>query len=177
MNNNSKMEKHTILIILLSLLLIVFETNVISNAQVRDPNQMKKRNTEKEAEQNLTFFRIDSLLNSRQFVFQAEFNQGSDMVFVVVDSSYGEVQDGNRNNLQGHITQYEVKKNEKKKTLSVTIKMRGVLSTADVFIFIGTDRNGKATVKSEFPGYFSFYGNVVEFENANIYEGPSHFVH
>ncbi|MBL7111197.1 MAG: hypothetical protein ISS19_04575 [Bacteroidales bacterium] len=171
------MKRKSFLIFLLTFAINPIITDFTLKAQVSDSKPAGDRKLEKETGQLLAFSRIDSLVNSRQFVFQAEYNQGSDMVFVVVDSLFGEVQNGNRNNLQGQITHCEVKKNEKKKNLTVSIKMRGEIYTADAFLFIDSYGNGKATVKSEFPGNFSFFGRVVEFENASIYEGPSHFVH
>lgn len=161
----------------LTLFINLVVSNTISFAQDNDSGSSKKSTTKKEIEKNIAFAKTDSLINSRQFVFQAEFNQGSDMIFVVVDSSYGEVQAGNRNNLEGRITDYKVTKNEKSKSFSITIKMRGQMYTADVFLYIGTYGNGRATVKSEFPGYFAFDGNLFDFENCTIYEGKSHFVH
>jgi putative protein kinase ArgK-like GTPase of G3E family len=95
----------------------------------------------------------------------------------VVDSSYAMIQNGNRNNLDGQITRCEIKKDDKRKTIAITIMMRGAMSTADVFIFVGASGSGKATIKSDFPGYFSFDGQLLDFENATIYDGGSHFVH
>ena len=137
----------------------------------------KNKSAEKETKQKIEFSRIDSLVNCRQFVFQSEYNMSSDLVFVLVDSLYGAVQNGIRNNLQGSITQYEVSKNEKKRTLSVTIKLRGEIYSGDVFLFIGEYGLGKATIKSDSPGYFSFDGKLVDFEDARVNEWPSHFVH
>ena|GEM_PF-3909456 len=151
--------------------------NAISWAQEGDVKRTGKSGPDKDAQEHVTFARIDSLITSRQFVFQSEYSQESYLVFVLVDSIFGEVQNGNRNNLQGRITEYEVKKNEKKRNLSVTIKMRGEMYTADVFLFIGPSGNGRATVSSEFPGNFSFNGSVVDFEHSSIYEEPSHFIH
>jgi len=165
------------LLLLLAITFTSFITNHTLTAQVSDSNPGKNKKLEKEKELSLAFARTDSLVNSRQFVFQPELYQGSYMTFVVVDSLFGEVQHGNRNNLQGRITQYEVKKNEKKKNLSVLVKMRGAMHTADVFIFVGANGKGKATVKSDIPGNFSFTGYLMNFENADIYEGPSHLVH
>ena len=140
---------------------IFFLTVALPAQTVQKP--AKKTKAERLAEQAEAFSKIEDLINTRQFVFQAEFNQGSDMIFVVVDSVYGEVQNGNRNNLQGKITEYEVEKDKKGKNLSV-------------FLFIGPYGDGRATVRGEFPGYFSFDGKVVDFENAQIYEGRSHFI-
>lgn len=153
---------------------IFFLTVALPAQTVQKP--AKKTKAERLAEQAEAFSKIEDLINTRQFVFQAEFNQGSDMIFVVVDSVYGEVQNGNRNNLQGKITEYEVEKDKKGKNLSVSIKMRGDIYTSDVFLFIGPYGDGRATVRGEFPGYFSFDGKVVDFENAQIYEGRSHFI-
>ncbi len=170
------MKRKTFLVFLLTFTFNLFIANVII-AQVSDPNHKTNTKPDKEKDQSVAFARTDSLINSRQFVFQAVYGQGSDMVFVVVDSLFGEVQNGNRNNLQGQITQCEVKKNERKNNLTVSIKMRGEIYTADIFLFIDSSGSGKATIKSEFPGNYSFFGNVVDFETADIYEGPSHFVH
>lgn len=172
------MKKKTNFFLLLSLIVIIFLAGIQAFAQENDSKSSRqKKSDRKEAEQKIEFTRIDSLVNRHQFVFQSEYIMSPDMVFVLVDSLYGAVQNGIRNNLQGRITQYEVTKNEKKKTFSITIKMRGELYSADVFLFIGEYGVGKATIKSDSPGYFSFDGKLVDFENATINEWPSHFVH
>jgi hypothetical protein len=162
------------------LLILAFDvcfTSADLTAQERNPKPVSDRKLEKEKKQALAFARTDSLVSSRQFVFEAEFSQGSDLVYVVVDSIYGEVQNGNRNNLQGHITQFEVTRDQKRKELSVSMKMRGVINTADVFLFISSYGSGKATVKSDFPGNFTFYGKVTDFKSTTIHQEPSHMVH
>ena len=171
------MNKKAFLVFHLTLALNALMNNGTSIAQISYLELTGNRKPDKETEQALSFARMDSLVNSRQFVFLAEFNEGSDMVFVLVDSLFGEVQNGNRNNLQARITEFEVKKNGKRKNLSVTIKMRGEIHIADAFLFIDAYGSGKATVRSEFPGNFTFFGNVSDLEHAQIYEGPSHLVH
>ena len=143
-------------------------------AQVRDYNPARDRRSEKDAEQAQAFTRTDSLVRSHQFVFQAD---GDVETFVLVDSLFGEIQNGNRNNLQGYITQFESKRNEKRKQLSVSLKIRGVMYTADVVLFMDASGKGKATVLSEFPENFTFIGELFDFKDAWIYEGPSHIVH
>jgi hypothetical protein len=171
------MNKKAFLVFHLTLALNAFMNNGTSIAQISDLELTGNKKPDKETEQALSFARMDSLVNSRQFVFLAEFNEGSDMVFVLVDSLFGEVQNGNRNNLQARITEFEVKTNEKRKNLSVTIHMRWEIYIADAFLFIDAYGSGKAAVKSDFPGNFTFFGNVSDLEHALIYEGPSHFVH
>ena len=168
------MKKKTFLVFLVTFAINTFLVTSPLYAQNSDPKYRHDRKAEKEAQQAHAFIRTDSLLNSRQFVFKAD-NRVE--VFVVVDSLFGEVQNGNRNNLQGHITQFEVKKNEKKKQLSLSFKMRGVMHTADVVLFMDASGKGKATVLSEFPRKFTFIGELLDFEDAWIYEGPSHDVH
>ena len=51
------------------------------------------------------------------------------------------------------------------------------MSNGDIFLLIGSSGSGKATIKSDFPGYFTFDGNVLDFENANIYDGRSYLIH
>jgi hypothetical protein len=86
------------------------------------------------------------------------------------------LQYGNRNNLNGEVTNFVVNKNEKKRNLSVEINMRGDLYTGDIFLFIGSSGTGRANIRSEFPGDFMFDGDLVDFENASIDVGPSHFI-
>ncbi|MCF8381010.1 MAG: hypothetical protein K9H49_15655 [Bacteroidales bacterium] len=164
-------------ILSLSLIIQLVIPTFFISAQSNNKDSVKSPKLEKEIEKNLMYSKLIQQLENRYFVFESEFGQGSDMTFVVVDSLYGEVQNGNRNNLQGRITQYEIRKNDKKRTVSVSIKMRAEMYTADVFLFIGTYGNGYATVKSDFPGNFSFDGNIIDLDNATYYSGPSHFVH
>jgi ABC-type glutathione transport system ATPase component len=171
------MKKKFFVSALLTLALFTFLPLGMTQTLSNDSKTSKKSKEEKEAEQLLVFSRLDSLLNSRQFVFKEVYGAYSDEVFVVVDSGYAMIQNGNRNNLEGNITKFEITKNEKSKNISVTIMMRGAMSNGDIFLIIGSSGSGKATVKSDFPGYFTFDGNVFDFENANIYDGRSHSIH
>jgi len=166
--------KHSIL---LMILLYAFVPVFLSNAQSTEGKQSKKTKEEKKAEKEFVFARIDTLVRNQQFVFKAEFGSRSNEIFVVVDSGYAMVQNGNRNNLDGRVTQFKMDSNQKNRTIALTIMMRSELSTADIFLFIGESGAGTATIKSDFPGYFSFNGQVLDFENANIYDGGSIFIH
>jgi hypothetical protein len=156
------------------ILLLVFNSTIVIG---QEEQRSRKSKEIRIAEQHKAFEKVDSLVNSRQFVFEAVFASGSSEVFVVVDSSFAEVQNGNRNNLSGRITSFQIKKNLEKMTISVTMLMRGDISTADVFLFMGSSGEGTATIKSDFPGYFTFNGKIVDFSHAEIYEGRSHFIH
>lgn len=156
---------------------ISFSATSLVQAQSSDDKPVKKSKEEKLAEKEFAFSLVKALVTNQQFVFKANFGPRSDEIFVVLDSTYAMVQAGNRNNLEGRVTKCEIVTNEKKRTISVTIMFRGAVSTADVFLFIGESGAGTATIKSDFPGYFSFDGQVVTFEEANIYEGKAIFVH
>jgi hypothetical protein len=171
------MERKSPDILLIIILISFLHPFTFMSAQENDPKPVKKGKEAKELQEHLSFTTIDSLISTRQFVFKADFSQGSNEIFVVVDSLYAMVQNGNRNNLEGQVRQCKVKKDEKRKTISITLMLRGAMSSADVFILVSASGQGTATVKSDFPGYFSFNGFIVDFENANIYAGGSHFVH
>jgi hypothetical protein len=159
---------------LFSIILIAFI--ILTSSGQLNAQDKSTRKAEKEAQEILEFARIDSLVNSRQFVFQEQFDQGSGEVFILIDSGYAMLQYGNRNNLNGEVTNFVVKKNEKKRNLSVEINMRGDLYTGDIFLFIGSSGTGRANIRSEFPGDFTFDGDLVTFEDASIDVGPSHFI-
>jgi hypothetical protein len=165
------------LILLLSLFVSAFLSLNQGFGQSADGKPIKKSKAEKEAERIVLYNKVDSLIKRQQFAFQAEYSAGSDEIFVIVDSAVAVIQNGNRNNLEGRITKYEVFKNEKNNNISITIMMRGAMSNGDIFLYLDQTGNGRATIKSTFPGYFSFNGNLVDLESANIYDGGSHFIH
>jgi hypothetical protein len=172
------MKRRSLFIILLSFATSTVMSDVSLLAQEADRPALNRK-LQKEMRQMEEFERTDSLLSSRQFVFQTNYQVKDSRAtsFVVVDSLYGEVQDGIRNNLNGQITYFEVIRNLKRKNLTVDIKMRGMIQTADVFINVGPSGIGQATVKSEFPGNFIIYGKILAFEDASVQTGGSHQVH
>lgn len=186
------MSRHPLFRSLLVCLLLLFAAVTSVKAQEKKDNLYQKDQEQKELERSGQFAEMIELVNGRQFVFQADFSQNSDQVFVLVDTTYGEVQNGIRSNLEGTITKWEVKINDRKKTLSLTFKIRSTLSMADVFLLIGEGGHGQATIrrdtwgesstrpaslKAEFTRGFSFNGKLTDFENCEIYEGKSHLVH
>lgn len=172
------MKGRIFLIILLSIAISTVMSDASLLAQAAD-KPASNRKLQKEMRQMEEFERTYSLLNSRQFVFQTNYQvkDSRATTFVVVDSLYGEVQNGMRNNLNGQITHFAVIRNLKRKNLTVDIKMRGMIQTADVFINVGPSGIGQATVKSEFPGNFTIYGKILSFEDASVQTGGSHQVH
>ncbi|MFN8208889.1 MAG: hypothetical protein U0T82_16000 [Bacteroidales bacterium] len=186
------MSRHLTIRPMLMCLVFIITTFPCLQAQEKGSNYYGKDKEQQEQERSGQFAETIALVSSRQFVFQAEFNQNSDQVFVLVDTTYGEVQNGIRSNLDGSITKWVVKINEKKRTLSVTFKIKSALSTADVFLLVGEGGHGQATIRrdtwgagsthsaalnAEYSKGFSFNGNLVDFENCDIYEGKSHLVH
>jgi hypothetical protein len=172
--------------------LFLFAKVPCMKAQEEMDKQYQKDREQKELERSGQFTAMIELINGRQFVFQADFSQNSDQIFVLVDTTYGEVQNGIRSNLEGTITKWMVKINDRKKTLSITFKIKSTLSTADVFLLIGEGGHGQATIRrdtwgegsthaaplnAEYTRGFSFNGKLVDFENCDIYEGKSHLVH
>jgi hypothetical protein len=186
------MNRHLSLRSTLICLLFIFAASPCLQAQEKMDNKYRKDQEQKELERSELFARTVALVNDRQFVFQAEFSQNSDQTFVVVDTTYGEVQNGIRSNLEGNITKWVVKINEKKKNMAITFKIKSTLSTADVFLLVGEGGSGQATIRrdtwgegsthvsslnAEYSRGFSFDGKLVDFENCSIYEGKSHLVH
>lgn len=161
------------------LLMVAFSISLsvnLASAQEDDTSSESKRKAGKNSENEMLYSRVDSLLKLKMFVFQ-ETDMGSDVVYIIVDSAFAEIQNGIRNNLEGKIISYQVKKDDKRHTQSVSIKMKGYMSTADIVIFIGPGGTGNASINSDFPGRFSFYGKLVDFEDSAVYQGGSHLVH
>jgi hypothetical protein len=162
------------------------------NAQVQDVKQLmqdrEQKNLSDEEKDLVALAATEHLVNSQKFVFEADYGQESAEVFVLVDSLMGMVQRGMRNNQDGRITQFVVKKNLKKKTVSVTIKIRGNVGTADIFLLLGPEGHGSGSVRAdsytgdkfrekvldESPGYYNFDGQLRPISQALIYKGKSH---
>jgi hypothetical protein len=187
-----KISRHLLSRPVLICLLFLFAAVPCLKAQEKMDKPYHKDKEQKALERSELFAKTIELVNGRQFVFQAEFSSNSDQIFVLVDTTYSEVQNGIRNNLDGTITKWVVKINERKKTLSITFKIKSTLSTADVFLLIGEGGHGQATIrrdtwgessthaaplKGEYTRGFSFNGKLTDFENCDIYEGKSHLVH
>jgi hypothetical protein len=156
--------------------LVSFGMTGILTAQVEDSDTSLSRKEKKEREKQIAYAMVNELVNSRKFVFEPIFSVGQVEQYVLIDSIYGEVQNGNRNNLQGEITKYEVNRNDKKKNVSVEIIIRGVMNTSSVVLFIGTYGEGTAKITGEFPENFSINGQIIDLNSASVHSGPDHFV-
>lgn len=155
---------------------MAFGSSHILTGQVEESETNLSRKERKEREKQIAYAMVNELVNSRQFVFEPLFSVGQVEQYVLIDSIFGEVQNGNRNNLQGEITKYEINRNDKKKNVSVEIIIRGVMNTASVVLFIGTYGEGTAKITGEFPENFSINGQIIDIDSASVYSGGDHFV-
>ncbi|MFN8208898.1 MAG: hypothetical protein U0T82_16045 [Bacteroidales bacterium] len=183
------------------------------NAQIQDVKFLMQEQKKGEMDQNekdlIQLAATEYLINTRHFVFEADYGQeaklvnsrnennrmittqASNEIFILVDSTLGMVQQGVRNNQEGKITRFEVKKNMAKKTISVNIKIKGSMGTADVALLLGPGGHGSAGVRADSyngnnfvpgyvndsPGYYNFDGQLRDISQALIYKGKSHLVH
>lgn len=170
------MKPHKVSFILSIICLITLGSTQLLFSQVDESKSSLSRKEKKEREKQIAYAMVNELVNSRKFVFEPLFSTGQVLQYVLIDSTYGEVQNGNRNNLQGKITKYEINRNDKKKNVSVEIIIRGVMNTASVVLFIGAYGEGTAKITGEFPDNFSINGQIIDLESASVYSGPDHFV-
>lgn len=171
------MKTNKLTIILAMVCIMTFGISEVLSAQGRESKlSRQEKKALKELEKNIAYTMVDSLVSSRQFVFEPLFSTGQVGTFVLVDSIYGEVQNGMRNNLQGEITKYEISRNEKKKNITVEILIRGVMNTSTVVLFIGPYGEGTAKISGEFPEHFTMSGEIIPLDSASVFSSPDHFV-
>jgi hypothetical protein len=149
----------------------------------------KSKKGGKETEQtglSESFLETETLINSRQFVFEVE----QEKIYYIVDSSYSEIQSKTELPKRGSITHWKVKKNEKRKNLSISYTFRHVGVNYEVFLTVDENGRGKlnmheesrkeiaanmSAVEEEPPAEIYQYGGVVDFEKTKAIPWNTNF--
>lgn len=162
-------------------------------AQDVKPSRQEKKDL-KRAELNANFQAIDTLLERKTFVLEADFlqNQYGDQVpvtsvlnFILVDSSKAVLQTGSNNSsgyngvggvtAEGNIQSYKVIKEPKNLSYSVRFSVMTNIGIYDVFMTIGADTNAKATITGLSRGQLTWDGRFQNLYNSDVYKGRETF--
>lgn len=173
-------------------LVVLFSVSCVfsqSNEEFKELSRKERKSKELERKYNLT----RQLVEKRSFVIEANYlidKTGNrkivnpDINFVKIDSLYGVIQVGSDINVgpngvggitsKGRITNWELQKNEKRKTyhLMATVMSRSGVYELDVIIGF----NGRASAKltGSYSGNLTFEGDMVPLEKSLTFEGDSY---
>ncbi len=159
--------------------------DTLTKQQVR---MLKKQ--KKEAERQKQYDSISQILESRQFVLEANFLSNmrgrriyvlSELNFIKVDTTYGVLQIGSLRGIgyngvggvtaEGNITEWKLEKDEKKKNFYLEMNIMTNIGIYDVFINIGADGYAVATVSGLRAGKLEYDGNIVPLDESSIFKG------
>ena len=152
----------------------------------------EQRKLQDEINSQVTARLVDSLVQNRNFIIEAEYlgdQTGLRIVvdhkinFIIVDSSDIVIQYGSTGVLigynglggittEGNITKFEVTKTGRNdESYSIKISAMTTLGIYDIFMYISPDGNASATVGSNTRGKLIYYGNIIPVQGARIYKG------
>lgn len=150
----------------------------------------QERKEARETELQMNFNILDSLLNTRTFVLQADYLQNrygdripvmSNLNFIKVDRTNGVLQTGNSVNLgyngvggvtaEGAIDSWKVYKNAKKLSYVVHFSLLTNIGHYDVIMTISSNTRASATITGLYPGNLTWDGRLVTIDNSRVFKG------
>lgn len=165
--------------------------SLISNSQDVKPDRTSRKEARK-IEMETNFHVLDSLLQSGQYVLEADFLQGKygDMVpvtstlnFIKVDGSKGVLQTGSDtrqgyNNVggvtaEGNIIGYKVVNDNKRLSSTVTFTILTQIGTYNILMTVSADNNASATISGSTSGRLTWDGHLSTLDNSRIFKGTN----
>jgi hypothetical protein len=187
------MKTFIIILCLLSQVSIAVSQDVKTKKELRKEASLKKKEA-KEAKLQQQFKATETLLNSRNFVLNAntktthsglQRDADGGLNFISVNSDNIVTQTGSNSGkgyndiggvtLKGKITKWDLLKNDKNKSFNLHLEITSDLGGWPYDINIDVSADGRSSVT--IGGSKLFDGNLVERDYAHIYTGDSYFVY
>jgi hypothetical protein len=168
-----------------------FGISLYSNSQDIKLSRQEKKEVRK-AQLTENFYLLDSLLNSKTFVLEANFLQnrygdripvGSILNFIMVDGSTGVLQTGSESNLgfngvggvtaEGTIGNWEMHKNLKQLSYMLNFSLLTNLGNYDVTMRVTSNNRAMATIRGLTPGQLSWEGRLRTLEDSRVFKGQN----
>ncbi len=175
------------------LIVMLFSAGIfaLNNNNSDAKNQSK---AEKEAALMQQYNQLVDLIESRDYVLEADFlsNQygtrvlvNSTINFIKVDDGKAVIQVGSDWGVgpngvggvtaEGQISRYEVKANDKKKSVSVSMNVMTNLGVYDVHMSVSAGGNSFATVSGLRRGKLNYFGDLIALESSRVFEGQTRY--
>jgi hypothetical protein len=163
--------------------------SLISNSQDIKLSRQEKKEVRK-VRMAANFSILDSLLNSKSFVLEADFLQDkygeripvvSNLNFVKVDKSDGVLQTGATSGMgyngvggvtaNGKIGDFKVFKDTKKLTYRLRFSLMSNIGSYDIFMNVTADNHATATITGIGPGKLTWDGHLTTIDNSRVFKG------
>jgi hypothetical protein len=150
----------------------------------------KSRKEARKAEMTANYYVLDSLLNSRRFVLEADYLQNkygsrisvpATINFIRIDGQKGVLQTGSDTRqgyngvggvtAEGSIMNYKIKNDYKNLNTTVTFNLVTNLGSFDIFLTVSADNNAKATISGTTSGRLTWDGHLINLDNSRIFKG------
>jgi hypothetical protein len=174
------------------LLAIIFSgISVCSNSQDTKTDKMSKKEAKK-AQRFADFQFIDTLLNYRTYVLEANYLRNTYGSMVVVSSNInfirvagpkGVLQTGSdsrvgSNNLggvtaEGNISNYRITRDTKNLTYTVTFNLLTNIGTFDILMYVSSDYTATATISGTTAGKLTWSGRMVPLDKSRVFKGQN----
>lgn len=153
----------------------------------------EEKRKQREAEKAAMAALVDSMVNMRQFVLEADYlsNQygnrvvvNSTLNFIMVDSTESVIQTASTSGFggpnmmggitaDGNITRFEVTKLPKSNSYSIKMMIMTSVGIYDVFFSISSDGLANATIGGNWGGKLNYHGRLVPLKTSRVYKGRS----
>jgi hypothetical protein len=173
------------------LLFCLLSFSINGNSQDTKLTRQERKEVRK-AQMTENFYILDSLLNSRRFVLEADYlkNQYGDMVavtsmlnFIKVNGSKGVLQTGSNLRIgsngvggataEGTIGLWEIKRNVKNLTYTLRFNLLTNIGNYDVLLTVSSDNRASATISGSTPGKLTWDGHLKTIDNSRVFKGQN----
>ncbi len=181
----------TLRITILNLILITALSGITLNANSQDVRlSRQEKKSIRQAQLARNFVILDSLLNSRSFVLEADYLQDgygyrayvlSSLNFISVNDSKGVLQTGSYTGrgyngvggvtANGNIGKWKIHKDMKKLTYSLEFSLLTNIGHYDIFLTVTSSNHATATITGLGPGRLTWEGHLTTKDNARIFKG------
>ena len=183
----------TIKINLVSLFLVFgfFWISLNSNSQDIKLSRQERKEVRK-AQLAANFYVLDSLLNAKSFVLEADFLQNkygdrvpvvSSLNFIKVNNSNGVLQTGSVTGIgynsvggvtaEGSIGAWKIYKNFKKLSYTLQFSLITNIGHYDILMTVSSDNHATATITGLWPGSLTWDGHLETIYNSRIFKGQN----
>lgn len=158
-----------------------------------DSSKKLTRKEKRKAELESNYQRTKELINSRQFVLEADWLSGkggqripvtSNLNFISVDSANVVIQTSNSSRLgsnglggitaEGTLSNWEEYVHEKNKTFSITFEVTSRRGIYTLFLDVSASGEASATLSGIYAGRLVYQGRLLALEDSRVFIGTSH---
>lgn len=169
----------------------LFLVSLNSNSQEIKLSRQERKEVRK-TQMTANYYILDSLLNAKSFVLEADYLQNrygeripvlSDLNFIKVNVSDGVLQTGSSFGMgyngvggvtaEGTIGTWKISKDPKKLSYSLQFSLLTQIGHYDIFMTVNADGNASATITGLGPGRLTWDGRLRTLNNARVFKGQN----